>query len=67
MPTKTLLELEKSLRAVSRLRARLTQINQHKLPIYWSLQPRVFEALRALESALKADAKELQVCTRENR
>jgi hypothetical protein len=59
MPAKTLLELDKTLRAVSRVRARLTKLNRHKLPIYWSLQPRVFLALDALENALQTDLETL--------
>ena len=59
MPAKTLLELDKTLRAVSRVRARLTKLNRHKLPIYWALQPRVFLALDVLENALQTDLETL--------
>ncbi|MBQ3666900.1 MAG: hypothetical protein II913_02440 [Elusimicrobiaceae bacterium] len=59
MPAKTLLELDKTLRAVSRVRARLTKLNRHKLPIYWASQPRVFLALDVLENALQTDLETL--------
>ena len=65
MPAKTLRELEQILRDISRVRARLERINARKLPVYWGLQPRVFEALGALECALKTDQQALLACVRE--
>ena len=59
MPKQLEAELTKTLQEVSRVRRRLSRVNAHKLPIYWSLQPRVFEALQALENALQNDLETL--------
>ena len=55
MPKQIEAELAQTLRELARIHRRLQRVNQHKLPIYWSLQPRVFVVLNALENALQSD------------
>ena len=59
MPKPIEAELSRTLQELARIRRRLTRVNQHKLPFYWNLQPRVFEALQALQNALQSDVETL--------
>ena len=59
MPTKTLAELANIRTQLNRLHKRLERLDKHKLPVYWSLQPRVFVMMSALEGLLKDDEKAL--------
>lgn len=59
MPKQLEVELTKTLQEIARVRRRLHRVNQHKLPIYWSVQPRVFAVLDALEQLLQEDRQTL--------
>ena len=62
MPTKTLAELAKIRIKLNHLHKRLNRLDKHKLPIYWSLQPRVFVIMSTLEGLLKEDENALLAC-----
>ncbi len=62
MPTKTLAELANIRTQLNRLHKRLERLDKHKLPIYWSLQPRVFVIMSTLEGLLKEDENALSEC-----
>lgn len=59
MPNQLEAQLTQTLQELARIRRRLHRVNQHKLPIYWSVQPRVFAALTLLEQLLKDDQQTL--------
>ncbi len=59
MPKQLEAELTRTLQELARIRRRLHRVNQHKLPIYWSVQPRVFAVLALLEQLLTDDQQTL--------
>ncbi len=59
MPKQLETELTQALRDLARIRLRLQRVNQQKLPIYWSVQPRVFVVLDLLEQLLRDDQQAL--------
>ena len=59
MPNQLEAELTRTLQELARIRRRLHRVNQHKLLIYWSVQPRVFTVLTLLEQLLTDDQQAL--------
>ena len=59
MPNQLETELTRTLQELARIGRRLHRVNQHKLPIYWSVQPHVFAVLTLLEKLLKDDQQAL--------
>ena len=59
MPKQLEAKLTQTVRELARISRRLHRVNQHKLPIYWSVQPRVFTVLNLLEQLLQDDQQTL--------